>query len=111
VEWISGRAEDAQTQQIELGAAVHGAFDELQAVDMTFAWAVAPDLLHSHKGRAASSRQRGLVKLANGDPALASRQRGPSGRFPLADDTEELTRQASASGQFRGLLSCPPRSA
>jgi hypothetical protein len=46
-DWISGRMEDAQTQQIEPGAAVHGALDEFQAVDMTFDGTVAPGLFES----------------------------------------------------------------
>lgn len=51
---VSGRIEDAQAQQIEFGAVVHGALDELQAVDASFDRAVAPGLLKS-------SQKRGLV--------------------------------------------------
>jgi ABC-type polar amino acid transport system ATPase subunit len=36
---------NAESKQIEFGAAVHRAFDELQAVNMTFDWSVAPWML------------------------------------------------------------------
>lgn len=39
--------QDAQTQQVELSAAVHGTFDELQAMDVTFDGTVAPGLFES----------------------------------------------------------------
>jgi hypothetical protein len=51
---ISGRMEEAQAQQIEVGAAIHGALDELQAADVTFDGTIAPGLLES-------SEEGGLV--------------------------------------------------
>jgi len=45
---------DAQAQQIELGAAVHGTLDELQSVDVTFDGTIAPGLFES-------SEESGLV--------------------------------------------------
>jgi hypothetical protein len=44
---FSDRIEDAQAQQIELGAAVHGALDELQAVDVAFHGTIAPRVFES----------------------------------------------------------------
>jgi len=42
--------ENAEAQQIEAGAAVHGALDELEAVDLAFDRAIAPGLLKSCDG-------------------------------------------------------------
>lgn len=42
---VSFSIDDAETKQIEFGAAVHGAFDVLQAVNMFFEWTVAPRVL------------------------------------------------------------------
>lgn len=43
--------DDAQTQQIEVRAAVHGAFDELQPMHISFHRTVAPGLLHCGEQR------------------------------------------------------------
>ena len=51
---VSGCMHDAYAQQIEFRASVHGAFDELQSVDVPFHRAVAPGLLQC-------SQHRGLV--------------------------------------------------
>jgi hypothetical protein len=40
--WILFGIHDANSKQIESGAAIHGAFDQLQAVNMTFDRSVAP---------------------------------------------------------------------
>ena len=40
---------NAQAQQIEFGAAVHGAFDELQPMDIAFYRTVAPRFLHGRE--------------------------------------------------------------
>jgi hypothetical protein len=37
--------DDACAKKIKLRAAIHGAFDELQPVDIAFHWTVAPGLL------------------------------------------------------------------
>jgi hypothetical protein len=42
-------ADDAQTQQVEVGAAVHGAFDQFQSVNMPFDGAIAPVILQRRK--------------------------------------------------------------
>jgi hypothetical protein len=44
---FSGRIEDTQAQQIELGAAVHGALNKLQAVDVAFHGTIAPGVFES----------------------------------------------------------------
>src|ERR1700739_1509516 len=49
--WISIGVHDAQWEQIEFSAAVHGALDQLQAVNMSFDWTVAPRLLKGIKQR------------------------------------------------------------
>jgi hypothetical protein len=36
---------DAEAEQVEFGAAVHGALDQLQAVNMSFKWSFAPGML------------------------------------------------------------------
>ncbi len=38
-------AEDADAQEIEAGAAIHGAFDELEAMNLAFNRSVAPGLV------------------------------------------------------------------
>ena len=47
--WISGGIDDTQAQQVKVGSAVHGAFDQLQSVNMPFDWAVAPGPLKCSK--------------------------------------------------------------
>jgi hypothetical protein len=37
--------DDAYAKKIKLRAAIHGAFDELQPVDIPFHWTVAPGVL------------------------------------------------------------------
>ena len=49
--WISVGMHDAQSEQIEFGTAVHGALGQLQAVNMSFDWTVAPRLLKGGKQR------------------------------------------------------------
>jgi hypothetical protein len=49
--WISVGIHDAQSEQIEFSTAVHGALDQLQAVNMSFDWTVAPRLLKGGKQR------------------------------------------------------------
>jgi hypothetical protein len=44
---ISGGIADAQTQQIEVGAAVHRSLDELQAMDLPLDRAAAPRQVES----------------------------------------------------------------
>lgn len=50
-DWISVGIHNAQSEQIEFGTAVHGALDQLQAVNMSFDWTVAPRLLKGGKQR------------------------------------------------------------
>jgi hypothetical protein len=42
---------DAQSEQIEFSTAIHGALDQLQAVNMSFDWTIAPRLLKGGKQR------------------------------------------------------------
>ena len=48
---VSGCMHDAYAQQIEFRASVHGAFDELQSMDVPFHRAVAPGLLQCSQHR------------------------------------------------------------
>jgi hypothetical protein len=43
--WISGGIEDAQAEEIEAGAAVHGALDQFQAMHLPFDLSLAPRLV------------------------------------------------------------------
>ena len=53
---------DAQTQEVEVGAAVHGTFDEFQAVNMPFDRSIAPWLLKGgENGRFVSTEVSGEV--------------------------------------------------
>ena len=45
MDWISGSMDDAQSKQIEVCAAIHGAFDQLQTMNVSFHHAIAPRLL------------------------------------------------------------------
>ena len=44
-DWISVRIHDAQSEQIEFGTAVHGSFDQLEAMNVSLDRAVTPGLL------------------------------------------------------------------
>ena len=102
VSWkqISGCVEDAQAQQIELGAAIHGALDELQSVDVPFDGAIAPGLLKSGEESVFVALEvPGKIGERTGQGgALPS---WPSGRILFADHAEELSRQTGASGDLR----------
>lgn len=45
--WILDRLQDAQPEQIEVGASIHGSFDELESMNLPFNGAIAPGLLKS----------------------------------------------------------------
>ena len=90
---------DAESKQIEFGAAVHGAFDELQAVNMTFDWPVAPWML---KG----GEDGGLVLAEVLCEAGQQARFGvffpflPCNRIPLPNDANELSCQRSTGSDF-----------
>jgi|GEM_PF-4625099 len=42
--WNLGGIDAAQAHQVEVGSAVHGAFDQLQSVNLPFDWTIAPGL-------------------------------------------------------------------
>lgn len=43
--WDSGSIYDAQAEQVEVGAAIHGSFDQLEAVNVPFDRSIAPWML------------------------------------------------------------------
>ena|ERR1035438_8211078 len=98
--WISIGIHNAESKQIEFGAAVHRAFDKLQAVNMTFDWSVAPWML---KGGEHGSLVLAEVLCEAGQqarfgvffPFL------PSNRIPLPNDANELPCQRSAGSDIR----------
>lgn len=49
--------EDTSTQEIEAGAALHGALDQLQAVNVAFNGAIAPAVLESDANGSFISRE------------------------------------------------------
>jgi hypothetical protein len=98
--WISVGINDAQSEQIEFSSAVHGALDQLQAVNMSFDWTVAPRLLKGGK-------QRGFIvtevfcETCQQAAFCAVLPVGPSGRVPLSNHANELPRQISAGCDLR----------
>jgi hypothetical protein len=93
-------AEDTQTEQIESGAAIHGALDKLQAVDVSFHGAVAPGLLKGgEQGPFVSLKMRGKIGERTGTGSLLPSR--PSGRILFADHAEEFPRQTGALGDLR----------
>ena len=90
--WISVGIHDAQSEQIEFGTAVHGALDQLQAVNMAFDWTVAPGLLKGGK-------QRGFIvaqvfcEACQQAAFCAVLPVGPGGGVPLSNHSDELPRQ------------------
>ena len=96
---ISFGIHDAESKQIEFGAAVHGAFDQLQAVNMSFDWSVAPRMLKS--GQKCSL----ILAKVLGKAGQRTRFRVffpllPSNRVPLPDDTNELPCKRSTGSDF-----------
>ena len=97
--WISFGIDDAESKQIEFGAAIHGAFDQLQPVDMTFDWSVAPRMLKSGKKCSLI-----LAKML-GKAGQQARLRiffpwPPCNRIPLPNDAHELPCQRSTGSDF-----------
>ena len=97
---ISFSIDDAEAKQIEFGTTVHGAFDQLQAVNMSFDWSVAPRML---KGGHECSLVLAEVLCKAGQqarfgvffPFL------PGNCIPLPNDANELPCNRSAGSDFR----------
>lgn len=49
--WILCSHDDAEAEKVEVCAAVHRAFNQLQSMNVPFDWAVAPGLLKCGKNR------------------------------------------------------------
>lgn len=44
-DWMSCSIDDVEVEEVEVCAAAHGAFNQLQSVNVPFDWSVAPGLL------------------------------------------------------------------
>ena len=97
---VSGCAEDAQAEQIELGAAVHGTLDEFQAVDVSFYWAVAPGLLkRSEEGSLIAAEMFCKTGQRTSDGGLASQR--PSCSIPFSNNAAEFSCRGRNGGDLR----------
>ena len=76
-----GGTYDAQAEQVEVGTAIHGAFDQLQSVNVPFDRSVAPGMLKCSKnGFFVAAEMLGEVcqrACGSGIYANATRQRRP----------------------------------
>jgi hypothetical protein len=97
---ISFGIDDTESKEIEFGTAVHGAFDQLQAVYMSFDWAVTPRVLQGGKD---GSLVHAEVLCEAGQQARfgAFFPVFPSDGIPLPNDANELPCHRSAGGDFR----------
>ena len=91
-DWISVGIHDAQSEQIEFGTAVHGALDQLQAVNMSFDGTVTPRLLKGGKERGFIVAQ--VFREACQQAAFcAVLPVGPGSCVPLLNHSDELPRK------------------
>ena len=98
---ISVGIHDAESKQIEFGTAVHGALDQLKAVNMSFDWAVAPRLLKSGKQRVFIVAEVFCEACQQAAFCAVLPSVGPGSCVLLPNHADELPRQICAGCDFR----------